>query len=454
MRVVSGRSGLVALLVASACSDSAPARSQWEVYVGTDAPVPAFGQVLAIELVDSRGNLASQGDVRLLDVSRPSAWPASFGIVPSSAAPPRIRARLYRLDQVGSGVFPSNDALIDATATLPVAVGITVVALPLIMRCFGVAPDLEGHKSCDPQTGVLADEPTLAPTANPATLPIVGSWPPAKIVPCTDAPAGMVCIPGGAFLMGSPRYAAGIGPPRPVPEHLIELSPFAIDADEVTVGQVRQLVASKGLPAPQKGDFQTFNTTAYGPCTYAGEDDPSHDSYPVNCVTWDIADQACRLLGKRLPTEAEWEYVAGNLDEKSLFPWGSDPDVCAHAIVAFGRSLVTYESTECRVLTDGTVLPSGLVPGGSDKDRTLLGVKNLGGSVNEWVAGYFDPYVGSCWNTGALLKDPDCRSAPGMERPLRGGAWTEFPDSASTYFRNYSVSEGTPDPPTGFRCAK
>lgn len=442
-----------ALLVAGACADSAPARAEWEVYVATDAPVPAFGEVLAIELIDAAGDLVDDDAVRLFDASRPSAWPFSFGILPRSGARPRLRVRLYRLDQVGAGVFPDGTALIDATASLPPAAGLTIVALPLMMSCFGVAPDAAGGRSCDPRTGKLAPEPTLAAGASPGTLPAVGSWLPGKAVACTGAEPGMVCIPGGAFLMGSSRFLAGQLGFEPVPEHVVQVSPFAIDADEMTVGKVRELVVKNGLTPPQQGDFQAFNTES-GPCTYAGADDPSHDAYPINCISWASARQACSLLGKRLPTEAEWEYVAGNLSSKTPFPWGTDPDICAYAVVARARAVDGFGSAACRDLPDGTVLPSGARPGGSDKDRTSLGVRNLGGNVNEWVDDYFQSYTARCWNTGPVLKDPDCQDSRGGQRSVRGGDWKDVAAAATTYTRNSTIDGFQMLIETGLRCAK
>jgi formylglycine-generating enzyme required for sulfatase activity len=453
MKARGARVTLGALLVAAACAESPPPRAEWEVYLGTDAPVPAFGEVLAVELTDAAGNPYGDDGVRLFDASRPSAWPFSFGILPSSGAPPRLRARLYRLDQVGAGVFPDSSALIDATATLPPAVGLTVVALPLMMSCFGVAPDVMTGMSCDPATGKLAPEPALASGASPGALPVVGSWLPGRVVPCTGAEPGMICIPGGAFLMGSVRSLAGATGYEPVPEHLVQLSPFSIDVDEMTVGQVRELVVSKGLPPPEEGDFQSFDSPN-GPCTYAGADDASHDAYPITCIPWASARQACELLGKRLPTEAEWEYVAGNLTAKTPFPWGADTDICAHAVVARGRVLVEIEAIECLDLPDGTVVPSGPQPGGSDEDRTALGVKNLGGNVNEWVDGYFQPYSSPCWNTGLLLKDPDCEDSSGGQRSIRGGDWVDAPASAASYFRDGTFGGQEVDIQLGFRCAK
>src|SRR5262249_3488345 len=107
-----------------------------------------------------------------------------------------------------------------------------------------------------------------------------------------------------------------------------KLSPYAMDVREITVGVVRHLVAENpGLAPIMHGtDPSTI------PCKYLGPADPTNDDEPVNCVTHDLAARICKALGnKRLPTEAEWEYAAGNRDKEDDYPWGDDGDACKYA---------------------------------------------------------------------------------------------------------------------------
>jgi formylglycine-generating enzyme required for sulfatase activity len=451
----STRPWLVAVACFTACSGrTAPARDQWKVYVATDAPVPQLGQQLFVEFIDGQGNDVSPVDTRLIDGSRPDLWPVSFGVAPSSPGQSyRIRVRLYRLDETGPDGAPQGSALIDATGTLPPlgSPGVSEVAMVLAMSCFGVAPDLPGHRSCDPASGSLVAEPMLSAAAAPGTLPPAGSWPPAAVVPCSaPPPPGMICAPGGVFLMGALRYFSATPDLAPVPLHLVQLSPFAIDADEVTVGAVRVLVASQGLSPPLSADPDP--NAAPPECTYGGTD----DSLPVTCISWAQANQACQLLGKRLPREAEWEYAAGNLGLKTPFPWGTDTDICADAIVARGRlfGATSIEPSECLNAKAGYA--SGPVAGGSAVDVTTAGIRNLGGNVAEWVADVFDAYDGPCWAGPTLLVDPVCSSsvAGSSAHVTRGGAWQLAPFAAYTYEREYIDQPGDPGAvSTGFRCA-
>jgi formylglycine-generating enzyme required for sulfatase activity len=434
---------------------TAPARAQWKVYLATDAPVPQLGQQVLVELIDDQGRPVSPTLRRLLDGSRPELWPISFGIVPAGGSPPRMRARFYRLDETGSDGLPDAATIVDATAVLPSPVdGVTQTALRLSMNCFGVGPDLAGHRTCDPSTGRLGPEPTLPSGADPSSLPSVGTWPPAVPVACSgSAPHGMVCAPGGAFLLGSTQFFP-LGEEDPVPEHLVQLAPFWIDADEVSVGDIRPLVQAGKLPRPLVGDPAGYTPPE---CTYLSDTDSTNDAYPVNCVSWADANLACQLLGKRLPTEAEWEYVADGLGAKLPFPWGADTDICHYAVVASGRGLVG-EEIECLTGAPGPHPHDGTGLDVVATDVPSLGghVRNMAGNVDEFVADVFDPYSGPCWEQGkTLLVNPLCTAsvAKTSMHTIRGGAWQLPSLSAYSYVRDSSTLDG-PAVATGFRCAK
>jgi formylglycine-generating enzyme required for sulfatase activity len=365
----------------------------------------------------------------------------------------RIRARLFRLETTGSDGLPAGTSLIDATATLPPPDGVTPVAMTLAMACFGVAADVQGARSCDAGTGQLAPEPTLAPLTDVRALPAVNSWPPAATVDCRGpVPKGMICVAGGAFLLGSAKHPPISSQYDPVPEHLVQLSPFALDADEFTVGAYRTIVQNSGVPepVPRGSDYNMGD----GWCTYVSSTDPSHDAMPVNCLAWSAAQAACAAVGKRLPTEAEWEFAARNTTQESPYPWGSDPDACAYAVVGRGDYLhddpINCELEENRFSV-------GPVAGGSARDKTSLGVLNLGGNLGEWLQDLFAPYSAPCWNPAGsrLLVDPVCGSDTNGQQLLgsyRGGAWNVVPGLSLSYVRA-SDPRDVYDIAVGFRCA-
>src|SRR5262249_22678930 len=157
-------------------------------------------------------------------------------------------------------------------------------------------------------------------------------------------------------------------------EQLVQLLPFALDIDEMTVGAIRPLVATIGEPTAQSA-IDPF-------CTYtaAPSADGSSEKMPVNCVSLQQARDACKALGKRLPTEAEWEYAAGNLGRETRYPWGSG-DPCDFAAVGLGLASDAQTSIQCLDAGD----TAGPQPVGSMGDVTDLGVHDLGGNLTEWL---------------------------------------------------------------------
>jgi formylglycine-generating enzyme required for sulfatase activity len=441
----------LALTVVGCEGEVADVRPQWTIVIGTDAPVPQLGDRLLLEILDEQGESACSGCRRQLGVARPDQWPISFGVVPPEGGGElRVRARLYRSGHTGYDGLPGSDLILDAVGRLPPVQGVTLVGLELRMDCFGVPANPADKTTCDPATGEPGAEPDLPILEGSEGLPLPGSWPTAAGAPCAgEVPQGMVCIPGGVFLLGSPHGVPLSSESNTLPEHLTRLSPFALDVDEVTVGQIRELVASGGTTPPlERMGEPGSNEDA---CTYLGVDDPGNDDLPVNCVSFAQAEQACVARGKRLPTEAEWEYAAGNTTTETAYPWGSDDDVCSHSIVARGRVLDAADNTLCLSI-GGTTNPSGPVAGGHALDVTSLGVKNMGGNMDEWTADQFAPFTAACWNPGArVLVNPRCDDGGG--RSIRGSSWAFYPFAAKAFERNASTLNG-PTHMTGLRCAK
>ncbi|MBW2455983.1 MAG: SUMF1/EgtB/PvdO family nonheme iron enzyme, partial [Deltaproteobacteria bacterium] len=311
--------------------DEGPARAQWVVVIGTDAAVPQFGDRLLLEVLDQNGALACNGCRRQLNAGNATDWPISFGVVPTEGgAPLWVRATLYRTDHVGPDGLPQGTAQLQAMGKLPSpGDSMMQVGLELRMDCFGVLTDFGADTTCEPATGMAGTTPELRQIDSADELAKPGSWPAGLPVECSGAvPEGMVCVPGGVFLLGGPLSFFGDAEP----EHLVKLSAYALDTDELTVGEIRSLVddgAISSTPQAQHPDPKDVD----GACTYDGGD----DARPVNCITRDLAQAACEAQGKRLPTEAEWEFAAGNRIRETSYPWGEDDDICVHAIVARGR---------------------------------------------------------------------------------------------------------------------
>jgi formylglycine-generating enzyme len=433
---------LLSALLAAACSEPAAApRDQWKIVLQTDASIPQFGDRLLLRVLDQQGELACSACERLLPAGEPEAWPMSFGAV-ARDEPTLLYARLYRAVDAGPEGLPSNDIGIAILGQLPPSQGVTEVLVTLSMDCFGHAVDLETKRSCSPASGeqVLSLE---LDAASPKTARIApGSWPPAQSIPCSgDVPQDMICVPGGLFLLGTPT-SPYYGPTLdPRPERLVRLSPFALDSDEITVEELRQL-QQEGLVLPS--DI----TQPSSRCTDTG--DAESAAMPANCLSFTAAEAICQFQGKRLPTEAEWEFAAGNREREDAFPWGSDGEgICERAVVSRGELL---ENAECRSTADEEIVPAGPSPGGTLGDVTELGLRNMVGNLSEWVKDRFAPYSAPCWSEGAPkpLEDPVCETGTG-QRSIRGNDWWSPLSTSQIHLRDEYYARASDR--IGVRCA-
>jgi serine/threonine-protein kinase len=140
---------------------------------------------------------------------------------------------------------------------------------------------------------------------------------------------------------------------------------------------------------------------------------PGHEHEPVGQITWDGASLYCTGRGKRLPTEAEWEFAARGRTARR-FPWGEQVPRCGE--VAWGRD----EDLPC---APRPLEPGPLAVGAAPLDRTPEGVRDLGGNVMEWVQDQFiKPYLPGCGD----CVDPRIEAPVPLQedmRVLRGGSW-------------------------------
>ena len=134
---------------------------------------------------------------------------------------------------------------------------------------------------------------------------------PKALVPGPVRPE-MVALPAGGFAMGS-RDDEGQAAEHP--RHRVQLDAFAMDRTEVTLGALMACVKA--------------NRCAY-PAGIADAPTPV-DAQPVTAVGWQAAADYCAYAGKRLPTEAEWEYAARSAGRDWTHPWGDEVASCQRA---------------------------------------------------------------------------------------------------------------------------
>lgn len=276
---------------------------------------------------------------------------------------------------------------------------------------------------------------------------------------------GSVLIPGGQFQMGSDadegEPADGESPSRGV-----TLDSFLIDRTAISNGEFARFVSLTGYVSVAEeigasfvfagllpDDFPPTRGVADAPwwrevpnaCWYRPEGGTSRIEsridHPVVHVCWQDAQAYCEWAGKRLPTEAEWEYAArGGLVGKR-FAWGDElvPDGEHHCNIWQGQFPRQNTRDDGHY---GTAPVTAFAPNG-------LGLFNTCGNVWEWCADWF----GNTFDEAPL--DQPRGPVNGTRRVIRGGSFL----CHESYCNRYRVSARSSNDPmatashTGFRCA-
>ena len=273
---------------------------------------------------------------------------------------------------------------------------IAALGLGVVAALFGCGAASSAAKNDEPVPKPPASSTPVAPSAASAARP-------PEVAP-GGCPSGMAPAPAGTLTM---ELFDEI-------ETTFSFASFCLDVTEVTVADYAACV-KRGACEAKGTDTELVFGKEQGSegCNAAIEGRATH---PMNCVDWAQAGQFCRANGKRLPSEAEWEWAARGGTKARAYPWG--------------KALPT---TQLGCLERTSTCPVGDFPEG----RGFFGHEDLAGNVMEWTSSPFDPEEDSSHG----------------ERAVRGGSWATMD---AEQLRTKAVDRAEPSTRIamlGFRCA-
>ena len=252
--------------------------------------------------------------------------------------------------------------------------------------------------------------------------------------------------------------------------HAVVLSPFLLDATCVTNDQFNRFANETGYKTEAErigwafvfvGHLTEADRLKYARAIVAGApwwcrvdgatwrhpEGPASNiktrwHHPVVQVSWHDATAFAAWAGKRLPTEAEWEFAARGKLEQQPFPWGDELEPGGKHMMNVWQGTFPAHNTEA----DGYY---GTAPAKSFK-ANRYGLYNMTGNVWEWCADWFEASY-YAWSPRENPAGP----ATGERRVMRGGSYLCHASYCSRY-RTDARYSNTPDSATtncGFRCA-
>ena len=260
---------------------------------------------------------------------------------------------------------------------------------------------------------------------------------PARAEPTSD----MVLVQGDTFEMGTDvenlqkiQRSTGVRSRElflaEVPAHEVTVDSFYIDIHDVTNRKFAMFVAAvPGWNKEQADD--SMHNGRYLEHWFNSEPPRDMLDHPVTFITWYAAVAFCNWRGKRLPTEAEYEWAAQDPETRAEYPWGEAPP--RDDLVSWGGNGI-----------DGTV-PVGRYPSNS------RGLYDMSGNIWHFTS---DPWVGAY---SEMLADPEAvdeaADDPHIRRVVRGGSWGANAANLRVRYRD-SHRPFDAREMVGFRCAK
>ncbi len=317
----------------------------------------------------------------------------------------------------------------------------------------------------------------------------------------------MMKIKGGVFDMGGDMIAGFENMPKTalaqddeLPKHQVEVNDFWIDEHEVTNAQFAAFVKATGYtttaetaidwnelkkqlppgtPKPDDKDLVPGATVFHYASKNADKNDLSQwwkfergvnwkhpaginssiegkENYPVAQVSWYDANAYAKWAGKRLPTEAEWEFAARGGKTNAMYPWGNEKITEGEKKANTLQGSFPYNNTK----EDGfefTAPIKSFKPNG-------YGLYDMAGNVWEWTGDWYSPeYYSDLYKKGGIAKNPqgpektfEYGQENAVSKVIRGGSFL-CSDTWCSGFRNARRMRESPDTGiehVGFRCVR
>jgi len=298
----------------------------------------------------------------------------------------------------------------------------------LAIQKFDLPYTVDSLKQTNP---LIVQRDEAAPYEDPGQVPISGS-------PTLSNDGTMVRLPDGSFIMGlTDEDQLDI---QNAGRKKVTVSSFYIDRFEITNEDYREFLndlsgSERETRLPDSSAWDEAASRANWKTYFYGSE---RSDYPVVAVTWRDAKEFCKWEGKRLPTEAEWEYAARAGRVGGVYPWAGfsprDPQ---------GRYLANFNPGRQGQAADGYAFtaPIGSYP------PNKWGMHDVAGNVAEWVE---DAYTPSYSALSGL--DPVYKNTDENRRVVRGGSWASNPFQIGVGVRDFQPKDEA-SARIGFRCA-
>lgn len=231
----------------------------------------------------------------------------------------------------------------------------------------------------------------------------------------------MAPIPAGKYWRGS-----DIGQRDEGPRHQVHLGSFWIDVHPVTNEQYMRFLEGVGSEKDsQHNDLIRLRESRLKRAAGKLTIEPGYAQHPVVGVTWYGAAAYAEWVGKRLPTEAEWEIAALGGVADATYPTGA-----------------VIDKAQANFFSSDTTAVMSFPP-------NQYGLFDMAGNVYEWCHDWYGYNYYDC-----SAQEPDQPSGPhqGIYRVLRGGCWRSVKEDLRCAHRHRN-NPGTVNSTYGFRCA-